>query len=109
MLMTALPSTNAHSCMITDLAMITNQQGSVYRPVWQWMMTGPAPLPVVTMTGVDEVRFNADASAAYQVEQRGLDIQQYTPVGPLITNVQGDVAVDVTGSLPGWIRVRVSY
>ncbi len=109
MLMTALPSTNAHSCMITDLAMITNQQGSVYLPVWNWMMTGPAPLPAITEATVNEVRFVADATATYQVEFQAPGFDQYVPVGPVVSNMQGDVVTAPGSGLPGWYRIRVHY
>lgn len=109
MLMTALATTNAHSCMITDLAMITNQQGSVYRPVWHWMMTGPAPLPVIEAATAQAIRYDADATATYQLEFRGVGSESFVPIGPVVSNVQGEVTAELPAGTSGWYRVRVTY
>ncbi|HMO05964.1 MAG TPA: hypothetical protein PKC67_15430 [Kiritimatiellia bacterium] len=108
MLMTALPSTNAHSCMITDLAMITNQQGSVYRRVWHWMMTGPAPLPVIRQATAGGITYEADPTAIYQLEYRAPDSDQFDPVGSAVSNTHGVVSAG-PGGVPGWYRVLVRY
>lgn len=108
MLMTDLPSTNAHSCMITDLAMITNNTGSVYLPVWQWMMIGPTVLPELAIVSPTTISFDVRSEWSYQVQQ-STNVVQFQNTGSPITNQTGQVQFAINGSTVQTYRVNVRY
>jgi hypothetical protein len=108
MLMTDLPSTNAHSCMISDLAMITNNNGSVYFPVWKWMLSGPTILPVLTSAEPGMVSFVARQDGRYQV-QVSTNLYDYVNAGAAYTNVSGTVTASVGLINSDYSRVQVGY
>ena len=106
MLMTDLPSTNPHGCMITDLSMITNGQGSVYLPVWKWMMTGPTVLPELSTISLTTITVEVRSDWRYQVQQ-STDLMDYMDVGDAITNQHGSVHIAIDASTGRTYRVTV--
>ena len=108
MLMTDLPSANPHSSMITDLAMITNSQGSVYLPVWKWMMTGPTVLPELSAPSPTTITVNVRSGWRYQVQQT-TNLVQFFDTGNLITNQHGTIQIAIDSSTGRTYRVTVDW
>jgi hypothetical protein len=109
MLMTDLPSSNPHSCMITDLAMITNSGGeSVYLPVWNWMLSGPSILPVLTSSAPGVITFEARTDWRYQI-QASTSLFSFVNAGSMITGANGTVTANVGQVNSDFIRVQVGY
>jgi len=108
MLMTDLLSTNPHSCMITDLAMITNSSGSVYLPVWNWMLSGPSILPVLTSSAPGVITFEARTDWRYQI-QASTSLYSFVNAGSVITGANGTVTANIGQVNSDYIRVQVGY
>ena len=107
--MTDLPSTNQHSCMITDLAMITNSQGSVYKPVWQWMMTGPTVLPELAISNQVMVSYEVRPEWQYRL-QHSTDLISYAQVGTTVSGSNGVITTEVPNQSVGSLyRVVTDY
>jgi hypothetical protein len=108
MLMTDLPSTNQHGCMIADQAMITNNQGSVYLPVWHWMMTGPTVLPDLNTTSHTAITVEVRSDWSYQV-QHSTNMMHFENTGSPITNQTGTVQFAIDATTGRTYRVTVAY
>jgi hypothetical protein len=108
MLMTDLPSTNPHSCMITDLSMITNTEGSVYLPVWKWMMSGPTVLPELATLSPTSITVEARSDWSYRV-QRSTDLVNFVDTGDPITHQHGTIEVAIEASTGRLYRVTVDW
>jgi len=108
MLMTDLPSSNEHSCMISDLAMITNGSGSVYLPVWQWMLIGPTVLPELTISNQIVVSYEARPDWQYRL-QYSSNLINYTQVGLTVSGSSGVISTVVSNQSVGNYRVVTDY